>query len=47
MDSRKDSRVRIRPLGQPGDLGWVVMAHGDIYAAESASAWVDGSSTPV
>jgi GNAT superfamily N-acetyltransferase len=24
----------IRPLGQPGDLGWVVMAHGEIYAAE-------------
>src|SRR5262249_7974819 len=26
--------ARIRPLGQPGDLGWVVMAHGEIYAAE-------------
>jgi GNAT superfamily N-acetyltransferase len=25
---------RIRPLGQPGDLGWVVMAHGEVYAAE-------------
>ena len=24
----------IRPLGNPGDLGWVVMAHGEIYAAE-------------
>jgi GNAT superfamily N-acetyltransferase len=24
----------IRPLGEPGDLGWVVMAHGEIYAAE-------------
>jgi GNAT superfamily N-acetyltransferase len=24
----------IRPLGQPGDLGWVVMAHGEVYAAE-------------
>jgi GNAT superfamily N-acetyltransferase len=24
----------IRPLGQPGDLGWVVMAHGEIYARE-------------
>ena len=24
----------IRPLGQPGDLGWVVQAHGEIYARE-------------
>jgi GNAT superfamily N-acetyltransferase len=24
----------IRPLGQPGDLGWVVMAHGETYASE-------------
>ncbi len=24
----------IRPLGQPGDLGWVVMAHGEVYSAE-------------
>ncbi|WP_448612928.1 GNAT family N-acetyltransferase [Modestobacter sp. URMC 112] len=24
----------IRPLGQPGDLGWIVMAHGEVYAAE-------------
>jgi GNAT superfamily N-acetyltransferase len=24
----------IRPAGQPGDLGWVVMAHGEAYAAE-------------
>ncbi|HWM69248.1 MAG TPA: GNAT family N-acetyltransferase [Steroidobacteraceae bacterium] len=27
-------RTRIRALGAPGDLGWVVMAHGEIYAAE-------------
>src|SRR3954452_24639150 len=26
--------VRIRELGLPGDLGWVVMAHGEQYAAE-------------
>jgi GNAT superfamily N-acetyltransferase len=24
----------IRRLGQPGDLGWVVMAHGEVYARE-------------
>jgi GNAT superfamily N-acetyltransferase len=24
----------IRPLGRPGDLGWVVMAHGEQYAEE-------------
>ena len=28
------SDVRIRPLGQPGDLGWVVQQHGELYAAE-------------
>jgi GNAT superfamily N-acetyltransferase len=28
------SDVTIRRLGRPGDLGWVVMAHGEIYAAE-------------
>jgi len=27
-------RVAIRPLGEPGDLGWVVMTHGEVYAAE-------------
>ncbi|MGH8862819.1 MAG: GNAT family N-acetyltransferase [Jatrophihabitantaceae bacterium] len=26
--------VVIRELGQPGDLGWVVMAHGEVYADE-------------
>jgi GNAT superfamily N-acetyltransferase len=24
----------VRRLGRPGDLGWVVMAHGEIYAGE-------------
>jgi GNAT superfamily N-acetyltransferase len=24
----------IRPLGRPGDLGWAVMAHGELYASE-------------
>ena len=27
-------QVRIRALGAAGDLGWVVMAHGEIYASE-------------
>jgi GNAT superfamily N-acetyltransferase len=26
--------MRIRSLGQPGDLGWVVQAHGELYTAE-------------
>jgi GNAT superfamily N-acetyltransferase len=30
----RDDEVTIRPLGQPGDLGWVVMAHGEVYDAE-------------
>jgi GNAT superfamily N-acetyltransferase len=29
-----EEEVSIRPLGQPGDLGWMVMAHGEVYAAE-------------
>jgi GNAT superfamily N-acetyltransferase len=35
-DGSSDGRgaVRIRPLGRPGDLGWVVMAHGEVYSAE-------------
>ncbi|HTD79143.1 MAG TPA: GNAT family N-acetyltransferase [Chloroflexota bacterium] len=28
------TEVVIRELGQPGDLGWVVMTHGEIYARE-------------
>jgi GNAT superfamily N-acetyltransferase len=29
-----EGRVRIRDLNQAGDLGWVVMTHGEIYAQE-------------
>jgi len=29
-----EPQIMIRPLGRPGDLGWVVMAHGESYAAE-------------
>jgi GNAT superfamily N-acetyltransferase len=28
------AEVTIRSLGRPGDLGWVVMAHGEVYAQE-------------
>jgi GNAT superfamily N-acetyltransferase len=28
------AEIHIRPLGRAGDLGWVVMAHGEVYAAE-------------
>src|SRR5580693_6025468 len=29
-----DGEASVRPLGRPGDLGWVVMVHGEVYAAE-------------
>ena len=29
-----NGEASIRPLGRPGDLGWVVMAHGEVYAEE-------------
>jgi GNAT superfamily N-acetyltransferase len=33
-DADPGREATIRPLGRPGDLGWVVMAHGEVYAAE-------------
>ena len=30
----RSPQTRIRSLGEPGDLGWVVMRHGESYAAE-------------
>jgi GNAT superfamily N-acetyltransferase len=30
----RDTTLVIRRLGRPGDLGWVVMAHGELYADE-------------
>lgn len=32
MTTRDETRVTVRPLDRPGDLGWVVSAHGEIYA---------------
>lgn len=31
---KRGREVTIRSLGQPGDLGWVVMAHGEVYTQE-------------
>jgi GNAT superfamily N-acetyltransferase len=28
------AQARVRPLDQPGDLGWVVMANAEVYAEE-------------
>lgn len=30
----QEGTVTIRELGRPGDLGWVVMAHGELYVEE-------------
>src|SRR5689334_8196834 len=38
--------VTIRELGAPGDLGWVLMAHGELYAAEYGWA-IDAVTAPI
>ena len=32
--SEQEPRVAVRRADQPGDLGWVVLAHGEIYARQ-------------
>ena len=32
--AKSKAQITIREVGDPGDLGWVVMAHGEVYAAE-------------
>jgi GNAT superfamily N-acetyltransferase len=32
--AQTEGEVTIRELGRPGDLGWVVMAHGEVYVEE-------------
>jgi GNAT superfamily N-acetyltransferase len=32
--SGADGPAVIRSIGKPGDLGWIVMAHGEVYTAE-------------
>ena len=34
MASMDAPQVRIRLADQPGDLGWMIQAHGEVYAAE-------------
>jgi GNAT superfamily N-acetyltransferase len=38
--------VTIRELGAPGDLGWVLMAHGELYAAEYGWS-IDAVTAPI
>ena len=33
-DEERDARARVRRADSPGDLGWMVMAHGEIYAEQ-------------
>ena len=40
MDEKSDDPIVIRLLGRPGDLGWMIQAHGELYAREFS--W-DGS----
>lgn len=32
--SDASAKARIRRVSPPGDLGWIVMAHGETYASE-------------
>src|SRR4051794_31837891 len=34
QQSLDHDRVVVRPLDRPGDLGWVIMQHGQVYASE-------------
>ena len=34
MPTAETTEITIRRLGEPGDLGWTVMAHGELYARE-------------
>src|SRR5579859_3865595 len=34
MSAKEITETTVRRLGEPGDLGWAVMAHGEFYARE-------------